>query len=737
MASNATTYPMTTATADRASAYVDLYGDAGESMIGANIRYVLAIARRNIWLILGIVAAALILAVIYNMMQTQQFTAATSVQINDQTEEVLGGDLETDFEGPSGWDIDRFLNTQLDILRSRSLAQRVAQSEKLYGNADFLARMGVAEPGSGMAERLKREQVIALLAANMDVDLPRSNRIARIRFTSQDPALASRLANAYAREFIQANLQRRFDQSSYARNFVAEELDEARQRLEQSELELNDYARSAGLLRTRDSMRERGMRDVGDLTSSSLLQLNEEANKAQAARVAAESRWQAERATPLFSSQTVLQNPTVQVLMARKTELEGQLQSARSRYLDDHPVVQQLSAELSTTESRLNSTAANVRDAVRAEAVAARDTEKQLASRVGQLRSQSLVEQDKAVRYNTLAREADTNRSIYDGLLQRYRALNASAGIASSNISVIDPADPPLSPSAPNLMRNIAIALFMGLGIAVVVVFLRDQFDDAVHGPDDVETKLGLRLLSVIPRSPDDTPMIDLDDPKSVVAEAYSSLRGSLIYSTAEGLPKIIMVSSAQEAEGKSTTSLAIADGLARLGRRTILIDADLRRPSLHHIAGLKNETGLSDLLVSKDEVSSYLGETDGRPYDVLTSGPLPPSPAELLASPRMAAILEEVSSEYDSVVIDSPPVLGIADAPTIASLADATVFVVEANRGHGGRLKTALRRLRGMDSNLIGAVLTKFDPNKAGNNYASYYGYDYYSYSENSRASG
>ena len=737
MASSTITHPMTTATTDRASAYVDLYGDVGDSAIGANIRYVLAIVRRNIWIILGIMAAALVLAVVYNMTQTQQFTAATSVQINDQSEEVLGSELETDFEGPSGWDIDRFLNTQLDILRSRSLVQRVAQSESLYGDADFLARMGVAEPGAGLPERLKREQVIGLLAANMDVDLPRSNRIARIRFTSQDPALAARLANAYAREFIQANLQRRFDQSSYARTFVAEELDEARQRLEQSERELNDYARSAGLLRTRDARREGGTRNAGDLTSSSLLQLNEEANKAQAARVAAESRWQAERSTPLFSSQTVLQNPTVQVLMARKTELEGQLQSARSRYLDDHPVVQQLSAELSTTETRLNSTAANVRDAVRANAVAARNTEKQLASRVGQLRSQSLIEQDKGVRYNTLAREADTNRSIYDGLLQRYRALNASAGIASSNISVIDPADPPLGPSAPNLMRNIAIALFLGLGVATVVVFLRDQFDDAVHGPDDVETKLGLRLLGVIPRSPEDTPMIDLDDPKSAVAEAYSSLRGSLIYSTAEGLPKIIMVSSAQEAEGKSTTSLAIADGLARLGRRTILIDADLRRPSLHHIAGRTNDAGLSDLLVSKDAVSKHISSVDGRAFDLLTSGPLPPSPAELLASPRMAAILEELSADYDALVIDSPPVLGIADAPTIASLADATVFVVEANRGHGGRLKTALRRLRGMDSNLVGAVLTKFDPNKAGNNYASYYGYDYYSYSENPRVGG
>ena len=208
-------------------------------------------------------------------------------------------------------------------------------------------------------------------------------------------------------------------------------------------------------------------------------------------------------------------------------------------------------------------------------------------------------------------------------------------------------------------------------------------------------------------------------------------MRGALLYSTSKGLPRILVVTSAQAGEGKSTTSLAIAQGLARVGHKTLLIDADMRRPALHHLAGAANSRGLTGLLVSSDPLASAVVTIDPGEgaFDLIPAGPLPPSPSELLSSPRMAQLLEDAGGRYAAVILDSPPVLGLADAPMLAAIADGTVFVVEAERGRSGSLKAALRRLRAMDPVLLGAVLVKFDPAKLGNRYSAYYGYDYYAY--------
>ena len=339
------------------------------------------------------------------------------------------------------------------------------------------------------------------------------------------------------------------------------------------------------------------------------------------------------------------------------------------------------------------------------------------------------------MRYNTLAREADTNRSIYEGLLQRYRELNASAGVATSNLAIIDRAQPPLSPSSPDLSRNVLLALILGLALCAAFVFLRDQLDDAIRVPEDVEDRLALPLLGVIPKAGAD-PDSELADPKSPTAEAYHSLRGSLLYATSQGLPKILLVTSAQPGEGKTTTSYAIASGLARMGRKVVLIDADMRRPTAHRRLRSDNRMGLSSLLTSTEPAAGAITASGQDGFSVITSGPLPPSPTELLTSPRLAALLEELAREFDCVVLDSPPVLGLADAPVMAALADGVVFVVEAQRGRRGTLKAALRRLRAMDPVLLGAVLTKFDPGAA-NGYSDYAGHGYYSYeTDHGRAS-
>ena len=240
----------------------------------------------------------------------------------------------------------------------------------------------------------------------------------------------------------------------------------------------------------------------------------------------------------------------------------------------------------------------------------------------------------------------------------------------------------PGSPSSPSFKRNLAIAFILGLAFACGLVFLRDQLDDRLRVPEDVESKIGLPLLGVIPRSTEDDPTAELADPKSILSESYSALRTSLLYSTREGLPEILLITSAQASEGKTTTSYAVARGFARVGKRVLLIDADLRRPSIHKTLGVENKVGLSSLLVGQSSPQEAIIRTEHDGLNVLTAGPIPPSPAELLSSPRMAALLEQFEQAYDLVVIDSAPILGLADSTELAALADGVMIVAEADRG-------------------------------------------------------
>lgn len=352
--------------------------------VARTLRYVWALVRRN-WLpIVAILLAAIALAVVATMLETPRYTAQTSLQISDQSDDVLGDDLNSEMNVNTNWDVDRFLNTQIEILTSREMAARVARALDLYGDERFFAAMGSPPPEGDMPERLLDEIVLGMLRGNSAVDLPRDTRIVRLSFSSTDPQVSAEIANAYAEQFIEANLQRRYDSSAYARDFIAGQLQEARTRLEDSERELNAYARSAGLIRTRGVSAD-DETGGGSVTSASLTQLNQAANTARTERVAAEARWQAERAQPLLSSRTVLANPTVQTLMTRRSQFEADLARAQARYLDDHPEVTELRRQLASTESELNATARAVRDSVRADYAAADAAENRLREQVTSL----------------------------------------------------------------------------------------------------------------------------------------------------------------------------------------------------------------------------------------------------------------------------------------------------------------------------------------------------------------
>jgi capsular exopolysaccharide synthesis family protein len=714
----------------------DPYGNFGEPEVeksSFDIRKLLIALRANLWIIGVIVCAALGLALVVTMLQTPRYTAEATLQINNQPAQVLGSDQEAgQSDVASPLETERFLQTQLDILSSRAMGERVAQRLRLYGNAKFYAGMGVRTPDADTDQRKVREFTLKVLANAVKVDLPRSSRLATIDFTSIDPALSAQLANAWTDEFIQANLQRRYDSSTYAREFISGQLAEAKAKLETSERDLNAYARQAGLIRARDLATTPDVAGAssGSVTTASLLQVNAAANQAEAARIAAEQRWRSVSQGDALSAPEVLSNSAVNQLLSDRARVEADLQRERTKHLEDHPSVQQAKAQLAAINQQIGQVAKSIRASVKQQYDSAVQSENDLKRQVAVLKGSSLAEQDRSVQYNLLAREADTNRTLYDGLLQRYKELNAAAGISASNIAIIDTAEAPTLPSSPNLAMNLALALIGGLVIAGVVVLIRFHFDDAVRVPEDVEGKLGMTLLGVIPTAQEPTPSVAMADPKSAMSEAYNSLRTSLLYSTSQGLPRTLLVTSSQPSEGKSTTSLAIARGLARLGRKVVLLDTDMRRPALHAVFGVDNEHGMSSLLTAQDTLAEVLRPTEDANLDLVTSGPIPPSPTELLSTGRLVQLLDELKGRYDVVILDSPPVLGLADAPMMSAIVDGVVMVVQSSRGRRGSLRASLRRLRAMQPNVLGAVLTMFDASKVGNRYSEYYGYNYYSYS-------
>jgi len=683
---------------------------------------------RNRYIIATILVLALFLGVVTALLTTPIYRATASVQIDQQTTKVL----ETQDTEPSVTvqDAERFLQTQLDVIKSRSLAARVGDSLNLYRSNQFLTAMGASPGGvNGLdAREAQRERVVRVLEKNLTVELPRSSRIAKISFDSPDAALAARVANSFVQNYIASNLKRRFDTTAYTRNFLENQLTETKARLEDSERQMIAYARDARLIDTSGGSADGESRGGASLTTSNLIQLNNSYTAARAARVAAEQRWEAAQGSGLMNLPEVLSNTAITQLQQARAEANAQLEQDRTRYGAEYSALRQTRAKVQEIDRQIASLANSIKNSIREQYLVARRQEAALDTNVGQLQRDTLAEQDRSVRYNILKREVDTNRALYDGLLQRYKEVSAAAGITTNNISIIDPAQTPTGPISPNMLMNVVLALIVGIGIAVAVVFAREKLDDVIRSPEDIDRKLGLPFLSAIPIAEAGvTPMQALDDQRSNFSEAYFSLRTSLELSSASGLPKTLFFTSSRPSEGKSTTTIAVARAFGQVGKRTVLIDADLRKPTLHNQFGADNKVGLSNLLARQKGVDEALQTSPYPNLDFITCGPVPPNPAELLAGATFEQLLVTLSKRYDLVVIDGPPVLGLADAPTIASAAEATVFVIEANRSARGQTKTALRRLLATRARIQGAVLTKFDSKRIG--YGSEYGYTYYYY--------
>jgi polysaccharide biosynthesis transport protein len=672
------------------------------------------------WMIVLSAVSGVMLAIALALLTTPMYRATVVLEVNPPSVAVISE--QTPQAGPS-IDAQLFHATQVGLLQSRGLSERVAQ--ELGPNNPEFAELN--------ADPVRRINEAANKIANAVQVAPRSEgQLIRFDVSWDSPEMAARIANAYSEAFIDESLQRRYEASAYARNFLQRQIASTRRELEKSERQLVQYAQAQGIINTGTGEAQTST-DAHSPQGQSLVALNEALAQATARRVAAEGAY---RQTTAVGVTTDVAG-TTQALRQARADLQSQYQQKRALLKPEHPEMLSLQSridELNRQIARETATAGSSRvNTALADYRAALSAERALQARVAALKSEVLNLRGRSIQYAILQRDVDTNRALYDALLQRYKEIGVAGGIGASPVSIVDRAEIPNAPFKPNVVLNVLVGLGLGLLAGVLAAIGLDILNDTIRTPVDVRNKLRLASLGSIPKrlgTAKRTALLEeLDDPASPAAESYATLATSLRFTTDEGFPHALLVTSPKAAEGKSSTALALCQHFAKLGKSVLLVDADLRKPSFR---GRPDQRGLTSLLTTEGPVSAHVTPTRYENFWLLQCGPEPPNPAALLAGSRFRAIIAEACASYDLVVVDSPPLLGLADTPLIAAVVNAVLLVVESGRTRTSAAIEAIHRLNAAGANILGVTLTKSTEESSGYGYGYGYGYGRYGYGKN-----
>ena len=683
------------------------------------------ILNRRKWLILSITAAFLALSGVRTLMQTPLYTATVRLQIDPNVARIVeNGNIAPVEEG--GEDSE-FMRTQYQILESRTMAERVASALKLGGDADFFkprdfsiigATMGLlsgapSQPDGSADEADLQRAAAGIILGNRVVSPVIHSRLVDISYSDPVPARAQQIANAYADAIVASNLDKHFQATAAAKTFLEDKIEQLKLRLEISEKKMLEFAKEQQIV------------DVDGKSSISVDNLaaaNVALGTLISERTKDEQLWRQVENEDAINLPQLLSNSAIEGLRSQRKALAIDYQEKLQTFKPNYPAMVQIDNKIKEIDQQLAAEVLAIKGSLKAAYEASLAQENEMKARIETLRQESLDLQNRSIQYNILKREVDTNRELYASLLQRYKEVDVASGVGTNNVFLIDRAELPRGPSSPNLFGALKYAFLLGLGAACAAAYLLERIDDKVRSPEQAESVSGLSLLGVIPKVA--SVEAELADPRSGLAEAYRSLGTALQFTTENGLPRTMLITSSGPAEGKSLTSVAIAKHFATIGRKVLLVDADLRNPSLHVKLHRENSVGLSNYLTGACTPPQVMQATDVANLAFIASGPLPPNAADLLGSARVHSLLSIGLEVFDLIVIDGPPVMGLADAQLLSSAVAATVFVVGAGQIRPGLIRGALRRLQLSRGAVVGVALTKYDAKAAGYGYGYGYGY-------------
>ncbi len=677
-----------------------------------------------------IMAVCVALGIITTLLMTPFYTSTSTVEINREQDKV------TNVEGVTGSDSAgqnlEFYQTQYSLLEARSLAERVVRARDLASNDEFFEMFGENPSNASIlsdastvqtaAERKRRLRIATdLLLDHVSISPIRGSSLVEISFQSPNRVLSAQVTNAWVEQFIASNLDRRFNSTADARKFLEEQLADLKQRLEDSERNLSAYADNKEII-TLSSEQTASGKTVAQktLASANLEALNLALAQATADRISAESE-----ARLRSGNKNALDNGALNRLREERAKIQAEYARLMVQFEPEYPTAKGLTSQIMALDKSIAAEELRSRTGTLARYEAALEKEKQLAAQVATLKGQFSGERRDSIQYNIFQREVDTNRQLYDGLLQRYKEIGV-AGVGANNISVVDKAEPSTTPSSPKIILNIALAFIAGIGLAAAFVFIMEQIDQTVKDPADLKSKLGIAPLGSIPDFDKEDILLSLNDKKSVAWEAYLSLRTSLAFLTDHGLPRSFLLTSTRPNEGKSTSAFALAAVLASSKKRILLIDGDMRNPSLHQMLEIENRSGLSNFLAGDNDLDRLINKDNAFGFDSMSAGPIPPNAAELLSSNRMRELIEQLSSRYDSVIVDAPPVLGLADIPLLADSVEGVIYTIEAGGVKLRGIQSALQRIKSSNGHIFGGIVTKIRPQHSGYGYGYAYQYSY-----------
>jgi capsular exopolysaccharide synthesis family protein len=686
-------------------------------------QYWAAIQRRK-YIIMVIVAAALVAGVVVTLMMPRLYTATAQVEISREQKQVTN--VQSVDDQSNAQDME-FYATQYALLKTRPVVERVVRDLQLARNDEFFAAHGIDidkldQGNPGVANAARQETAVRLLLHNVTIDPIRTSSLVNIRYTSRAPDMSSRIANAWAQAFIAVSMDRQFASTAAARKFLEERLATLREKLEQSEREAVNYAADRGIVALSQERNGEGKTTgTRTLVAADLDALNQALNDAIADRIKA----QAALAGSGANSPEALTSNTLASLRQQREAAAAQAAQLSVQFADGYPALQSLRQQIASLDTAIARETSRISQSRRELYQQAAQREATLRAQVNGLKGQMTAQERASIQYNIYQRDADTNRQLYDALLQRYKEIGVAGTVGISNIAVVEAAQVPNAPSSPSLLINLLLAALAGVLIAGGATIALEQIDEGIRRADQVQPRLGLPLLGTAPDVEQDV-REQLMDTKSQLYEAYFSIRSNLAFTTSHGFPRALAVTSTRAAEGKSSTSFALAAILSRLGKRVLLIDGDMRSPTVHEVVGLPNERGLSNYLAGEDDWHALVRPTAQKNFYAMTSGPVPPSAAELLSGDRIDGLIRALLEEFDHVVVDSPPILGLTDAPIISRAVEGCVLVVEAGGAAVRGIRASIERMRMVGGHIFGVVLTKVPKQTEGYGYGYGYGHGF-----------